>query len=61
MGQTDSFKYDYLLDSNSVGGVDIIQGFEDGVDVVNLTGLSDDGITSFSDLTVTNDGTDTTV
>jgi len=59
--ETDSFRYDYLLDSNSVGGVDIIQDFEDGVDVINLVGLSDDGITSFSGLTVTNDGTDTTV
>ena len=58
---TDSFKYDYLSDSNSFGGYDTIQDFEDGTDVINLVGLADDGITSFSDLTVTNDGTDTTV
>jgi VCBS repeat-containing protein len=58
----DNFLFNYLTDSTSTDGIDIITDFEDGIDKINFFYLANSGaVTGFSDLTISNDGTDTTV
>jgi len=58
---SDSFKFNTIFDSNSTYGVDTIQDFQDGVDFINLANLQSSGIDEISDLTITNDGVNTTI
>jgi len=48
----DIFVFENLTDSNSIGGFDTIKDFQKGVDLIDLSGLADEGITSFSDLSL---------
>jgi Ca2+-binding RTX toxin-like protein len=54
----DSFDFSNLSDSTAASH-DIIMDFEDGIDHIDFSGLVDEGIDGFSDLTITNDGTNT--
>ncbi|MDA0966314.1 MAG: type I secretion C-terminal target domain-containing protein [Proteobacteria bacterium] len=56
----DTFAFNLLSDSNS-DAWDVITDFKQGKDVIDLIGLATEGIDDFLDITVTNDGTDTTI
>jgi Ca2+-binding RTX toxin-like protein len=57
----DTFVFSILNDSNATYGVDTIYNFEDGTDLIDLSTLDASGISSFSDLTVADDGSVTTI
>lgn len=57
----DTFVFTAVSDSNATYGVDTIHNFEDGTDLIDLSALDSSGISSFSDLTVTDDGSVTTI
>lgn len=56
----DTFDFNLLTDSNAAAH-DTITDFTHGEDIIDLVDLAPDGIASIADLTITNDGTDTTV
>jgi len=56
----DTFVFDLLSDSNS-DAWDVITDFKQGKDTIDLTGLAIEGIDDFSDVTITDNGTDTFV
>jgi len=59
----DTFVFEAVSDSTTVGNfITKIRDFEEGVDLIDLQGLVSNGdIKGFSDLIISNDGTDTTV
>ncbi|MDA0966310.1 MAG: M10 family metallopeptidase C-terminal domain-containing protein, partial [Proteobacteria bacterium] len=57
----DTFVFTAIADSNATYGIDTIHNFEDGVDLIDLSTLDASGISSFADLTVTDDGSVTTI
>ena len=56
----DTFKYVSTFESNG-SFFDIIFGFEQGTDIIDLSELDFDGISSFADITVDNQGGTTTI
>ncbi len=56
----DTFLFNLLSDSNS-DAWDVITDFKQGKDVIDLAGLAIEGIDDFSDVTITDNGTDTFV
>jgi len=58
---SDTFKFNTIFDSHTAYGVDTIEDFQDGVDFINLANLQANGIDDISDLSITNDGVNTTV
>jgi Ca2+-binding RTX toxin-like protein len=57
----DYFAFKALTDSNTTYGIDTITDFQDGTDKIDLSTLDASGISSFADLIITNNGTQTTV
>jgi Ca2+-binding RTX toxin-like protein len=57
----DYFAFKALTDSNTTYGIDTIVDFQDGTDKIDLSTLDASGISSFADLIITNNGTQTTV
>ncbi|MDA0967555.1 MAG: M10 family metallopeptidase C-terminal domain-containing protein [Proteobacteria bacterium] len=58
----DTFIFKAIKDSSISKGVDTIMDFEDGIDLIDISALVvNNDITGFGDLTITNDGTKTTV
>jgi Ca2+-binding RTX toxin-like protein len=57
----DYFAFKALTDSNTTYGIDTIVDFQDGIDKIDLLTLDASGISSFADLIITNNGTQTTV
>lgn len=58
---SDIFRFNKVLDSHATFGVDTITDFEDGSDIVDLSALSATGINSFADLSISDDGVNTTI
>lgn len=57
---SDTYKYTSVVESSN-SFFDIIFGFEQGTDVIDLSDLSAEGISSFADITVNNQGGTTTI
>ncbi len=56
----DTFNYTSIIESSG-SFYDIIFGFEHGTDLIDLSALATDGISSFSDITINNQGSTTTI
>ena len=56
----DIFNYESTIDSNG-RSFDIIFSFEQGNDLIDLSALDSEGISSFSDITVSNQGATTSI
>ena len=57
----DIFVFDSLNDSNSLLGVDTIVDFRSGRDKIDFMGLVDEGVTSFNDISILNNGFSTKI